>query len=172
MTKFQRIWLGCMTLAVLANGTPLFGGTRQLTVTAREADHIFVNPINVDGQSLLLTDDFADGVGTHVRRYLLIAREVVNPSTGEVSQGAFIMLSADGSTISGRYSGQATFGSTSLRWVANGEIIGGTGRFKGATGTINFEGSSDLSTCKSVDALSTCEFTEDTRATISLPDRH
>lgn len=169
MSNLQRIRLGSTVLTLIASGSLLVAGD-QLRINGKESGHIFINPTTVDGQSMLLTDDCADGVGTHLGRYKLLARELISVDTGAVSQGAFIIIAANGDTISGTYDGQATFEPSGASWVAEGPVAGGTGRFEGATGTFTFRGRSDFSTCQSVGALSTCEFTEDTSGTITLPD--
>ena len=110
--------------------------------------------------STVITSDFAEGIAPRLGKYTLIAREEIDTQTGEVRDGAFEITAAGGATIRGTYDGQASFSGTSASWIADGTIIGGTGRFAGARGTVHFEGSSDFSTCRSVGALSVCAFTE------------
>lgn len=140
------------------------------------------DPITLDGMEsgffvqnltpqagVVLTNDFAEGAGTHIGKYTVVAREQINSATGAVSEGAFVIMDSHGDTLYGTYVGQATFEPTKATWVANGRIEGGTGRFTGSSGTIRFTGSSNFSTCKSVSSLTFCSYTESATASVSLP---
>jgi hypothetical protein len=139
----------------------------QITLRGMDTGYSITNPIAQ--VSAVVTNDFAEGVGSHLGRYTVMAREQINTATGAVTEGAFVIVAANGDTIHGTYTGQAVFQPASASWTAQGRIEGGTGRFAGGSGTITFTGSSDLSTCKAVASLSVCSFNETTVATILLP---
>lgn len=138
----------------------------QITLHGMETGYFVTNP-GVLGT--VVTNDFTEGVASHLGKYALVAREQINTLTGAVTGGAFVIVAEHGDTLHGTYTGQAAFQPTSVTFTAEGLIQGGTGRFAGASGTIKFAGSSDPSTCKSVAALSVCSFSETTLATVTLP---
>ena len=162
--------LKTQTLAQLILMTAVHAGLvlagDQIMLSVMETGY-FVTNSNAQA-STIVTNDFAEGVGSYVGKYTLVAREQINTTTGAVTEGAFVIVAANGDTLYGAYAGQAVFQPTSATWIAEGHIDGGTGRFAGASGTIKFMGSSDLSTCKSVAALSVCSFSETTQAAVSL----
>ena len=162
MLKTQT--LAQLILMTAVNTGLVFAGD-QITLSGVETGYFITNPST---QSTIVTNDFAEGVGSHLGKYTLVAREQISTTTGAVKEGAFVILAANGDTLYGAYIGQAVFEPTSATWTAEGGIEGGTGRFAGASGTIKFSGSSDLSTCKSVAALSVCAFSETMQATVSL----
>jgi hypothetical protein len=95
----------------------------------------------------VLTQDVTTGHGTHLGKYTVVAQEIINLLTLEVTEGSFTITAANGDTIVGTYSGQAAFASpTLITYLVSGPITGGTGRFAGATGSITFAGSGDLVT--------------------------
>ena len=77
-------------------------------------------------------------------RYTFTAGECINLTTLEVSLGFFTVTAADGSTITGNYSGTAQYtdnSHTSILYAVSGFVIDGTGRFKNVTtGTATFLG--------------------------------
>jgi len=164
MVNTQRLARLILMTAVTA-GLALAGD--QITLHGMDTGYFISNP---SAQvSTVVTNDFAEGVASHLGKYTVVAREEINTLNGAVTGGAFVIVAGNGDTLHGTYTGQAVFQPTSAAWAADGRVEGGTGRFAGASGTIKFTGSSDLSTCKSVAALSVCSFTETTLATLSLP---
>lgn len=155
-----------LMLITAVNAGIMFAGD-QITLHGMESGYFITN--STADPSAIVTNDFAEGVGSHLGKYTVIAREQINTVTGAISGGAFVIIAANGDTLHGTYAGQAAFQPSSASWSAQGSITGGTGRFAGGTGTIQFTGSSDLSTCKVVAALSVCSFSETTLATVSLP---
>jgi hypothetical protein len=153
-------------LMIAANASLILAGD-QITLHGMDSGYFVMN--STPQAAIVLTNDFAEGVGSHLGKYTLVAREQINTATGAVTEGAFIITAAGGDTIRGAYTGQASFQPASATWTAEGRIEGGTGRFAGASGTVTFTGSSDLSTCQSVAALTVCSFTETTAASVSLP---
>jgi hypothetical protein len=158
--------LVCFMLIASVNAGFAFAGD-QIALHGMESGYFITNP--GAQASAIVTNDFAEGVGSHLGKYTLMAREQISTTTGAVTEGAFVIVAANGDTLHGTYAGQAVFQPTSAAWTAQGSITGGTGRFAGVSGTVTFTGSSDLSTCKSVAALSVCSFQETMLATVSLP---
>jgi len=157
-----------MRAAVLVAATALvaLAGEQHASLQGVETGHFVTNTGPQPGT--VITNDFAEGIAPRLGKYTLIAREVIKQN-GEVSDGAFVITAADGGTIRGTYSGIAAFEAASASWVADGSIIGGTGRFAGATGTVHLDGFSDLRTCEIVGELSVCKFTETTAIELVLP---
>jgi hypothetical protein len=97
------------------------------------------------------TSDSGSGQSTHLGRYTFIAGECINLSTPEpeVTLGFFTLTAADGSTISGNYSGNAEYTDatkTSVLYAVSGFITAGSGRFQNiTTGTFAFLGGANLS---------------------------
>ena len=90
------------------------------------------------------TDDSGAGKASLLGHYTFTAGECVNLTTLEVSLGFFTLTAADGSTISGNYSGTAQFTDstkTAFLYAVSGFISAGTGRFKNlTTGTMAWLG--------------------------------
>jgi hypothetical protein len=105
------------------------------------------------------TSDSGSGQSTHLGRYTFIAGECINLSTPEpeVTLGFFTLTAADGSTISGNYSGDAEYTDatkTSVLYAVSGFITGGTGRFHAVTtGTFAFLGGANLSAGTGFDTI-------------------
>ena len=114
------------------------------------------------------TSDSGSGQSTHLGRYTFIAGECINLSTPEpeVTLGFFTLTAADGSTISGNYSGDAEYtdaAKTSVIYAVSGFITGGTGRFqKVTTGTFAFLGGANLSTGTGFDTIAGNIYTPET----------
>jgi hypothetical protein len=161
--RFQAIRVAVM----IAVSTAVALAGEQARVQGVESGHFITNPGTQP--TTVITNDFAEGVARHLGKYTLIAREEINLDTGAVASGAFVITAANGETIRGTYTGQASFGETGASWTADGYISGGTGRFAGATGTIHFDGSSDFTTCQVVGTLSVCGFMETSRINLILP---
>ena len=76
----------------------------------------------------------ATGVATHLGKFTFTALITVNTATG-MGSGTFLFTAANGDTVFGTSSGQATFTPPNvLAIVEIATITGGTGRFAGATG--------------------------------------
>jgi hypothetical protein len=95
---------------------------------------------------LLLESEEGGGTATHIGRYTIVNSHCLDPSTGVLTGGTFTKTTANGDQIFGTYVGTATviqppspvgiFGLTGTV-----TFTGGTGRFVGATGTTDMEGS-------------------------------
>jgi hypothetical protein len=130
----MRFWTIRIAMMMVISATFTLAG-EQATLQGIESGHFITN---AGAQpSTVVTNDFAEGIGPRLGKYTLIAREEINLQTGVVSNGAFVITAANGDTIRGTYSGQASFQAASASWTADGSITGGTGRLVGATGTIH-----------------------------------
>jgi hypothetical protein len=105
------------------------------------------------------TSNSGSGHSTHLGRYTFIAGECINLSTlePEVTLGFFTLTGADGSAISGNYSGNAEYTDatkTSVLYAVSGFITAGTGRFQNVTtGTFAFLGGANLVTGTGFDTI-------------------
>jgi hypothetical protein len=131
----------------------------QVPVKGSDRGSFVVTP--TDDPAVVLTQERTEGRATRIGRYTLVAQELINLQTLEVTDGAFTITTAKGDTIEGVYSGQAQMTSPGvITYVAFGPITGGTGRFAGATGNLAFHG---------VANLATLELSETVTGTISRP---
>jgi hypothetical protein len=105
------------------------------------------------------TSDSGRGQSTHLGRYTFTAGECINLSMAEpeVTLGFFTLVAADGSTITGNYSGNAEYTDatkTSVIYAVSGFITGGTARFQAVTtGTFAFLGGANLTTGTGFDTI-------------------
>jgi hypothetical protein len=89
------------------------------------------------------------GVATHVGAFVLVSSEVDSFLTGGISDGMCTLTTPSGDTIVATYGGSlALTGPTSIAFTSPGQIIGGTGRFQSATGTIVFKGTADTTSAR------------------------
>jgi hypothetical protein len=93
----------------------------------------------------LLVDSNAAGHATHLGRYTATFDFQVDLRTGTAS-GSFTMTAANGDTLFGTFTGHATPGGSLAAIVETDTILGGTGRFAGATGSFTVERLLDQST--------------------------
>ena len=91
------------------------------------------------------------GVATRVGAFVLASSEVDSFLTGGISDGMCALTTPSGDTIVATYAGSlALTGPTSIAFTSPGQIIGGTGRFQRATGTIVFKGTADTTSARIV----------------------
>lgn len=91
---------------------------------------------------VVLTEDVATGKANRgIGRYTLVASELVNLGTLEVTGGQFTLTARKGS-ISGTYDGAAapTADPAVITYHVEGPITAGTGRYAGVSGRIVFDG--------------------------------
>lgn len=90
------------------------------------------------------TDDIGSGHASLLGRYTFVAGECIDLATLEITLGFFTVTAADGSKITGNYSGAAQYtdsAKTSILYAVSGFVSGGTGRFKNVTtGSATFLG--------------------------------
>ena len=129
--------LACSVAAAAGENTPF---------KSKDAGSFSTVPTNSPG--VVLSSDVAKGEGTRIGRYSLIAHELINLSNLNITDGAYTMTAADGSTLSGTYkgTGRATDQPGVIAWEVCGPITSGTGRLSGASGSLCFFGSGDLNT--------------------------
>jgi hypothetical protein len=95
----------------------------------------------------LLLQVTGTGHATYIGDYRGQYRECFDPSTGLVVDGSFTLTTANGDTVFGTFTGQAVpTDGASVHYDDPGVITGGTGRFTGASGSINTAGIADLAT--------------------------
>jgi hypothetical protein len=98
--------------------------------------------------TVVATRDTATGHGTHVGAFSLVATEHVDLASLAVSDGAFTLVAANGDALYGTYAGEGrtTVDPAVIAYRASGPIIGGTGRFAGASGFLVWDGTANLAT--------------------------
>jgi hypothetical protein len=101
--------VGVATLIAATATLPL--AAEPATLHGIESGHFIMNSITnpATQQVTVITNDFADGVAAQLGKYTLIAREEIDPQTGQVSGGAFVITASNGDTIRGTYAGLASF---------------------------------------------------------------
>ena len=130
-------------LAILLGGVSAADAREPLVFTGSDTFETKILPTNRVGcppATSVSTDDSAVGNASLLGRYTFSAGECINLTTLEVSLGFFSATAADGSTITGNYSGTAQYTDnthTSILYAVSGFITDGTGRFKNVTtGTV------------------------------------
>lgn len=137
-------------VAVLAVAFTLAGpaaATDQLPFSGRLAGTVTVSPIDPPIASVLIE---ATGTATLLGRYTLEVPHVVNQAT-RIGTGAYVFTAANGDTLSADFTGQATLVAPGiLTTLETATIIGGTGRFAGATGSFTAQRTFYLATGETV----------------------
>ena len=136
----QNCWFFLSTLAVLFGGTALasarepliFIGSNTTTTT------IFSPPTEIGcPKTSVSTADFGVGTDRVLGRYTFTAEECFNPNMTpiDITLGFFTLTTADGSTITGNFSGTGQFDDTktTIFYAVSGFVSGGTGRFRNVT---------------------------------------
>ena len=118
----------------------------RLPVKGSEAGTFqLLGPCETGGVVLEVT---GDGHSTELGNYSGRYRECLDPASGAVTGGTFTLTAANGDTVFGTYSGQAspTEDPSVVAYEDPGVITGGTGRFAGAGGTMTTSGLANLAT--------------------------
>ena len=137
-TKFKLLG----ALALLLGGTSVTAAREPLVFIGSDTFEttIVPNRIGCPTTTSVSTEDNATGKASLLGRYTFTAGECVNLITLEVSLGFFTLTAADGSTMTGNYSGTAQYtdsAKTSFLYAVSGFITDGTGRLKNlTTGTV------------------------------------
>src|SRR5882762_1044440 len=132
---------------LLALGGQVTAADKRIPFQAADSGRFFVNPTG--DKDVVLTQDFANGQSLPLLgNYKLVAHELVNLTTFEITGGAYTITAENGDTIRGGYSGTAVATQTDgvITYLVTGPITRGTGRFAGAAGTLTFNGVADLRT--------------------------
>jgi len=136
----KRLLAGIGLTALIAAFGAASGANAGSAIPMKAMDAGSATVVTANG-SILHTADTAFGEATHLGRYALVASEDINVVTGAVTNGHFTLTGASGDTVTGSYAGQALPGL--VGYVVSGPIIGGTGRFAGATGFLVWHGTVD-----------------------------
>jgi hypothetical protein len=90
---------------------------------------------------IVFTEDVTSGWATGgIGRYTIVASELVNLTTFDVTDGAWTLTARKG-TLEGTYAGSASVSDAGvITFHVRGRITKGTGRYKGARGTVRFDG--------------------------------
>lgn len=153
------IFLGGASAAA-AGGPVVFIGSDTFETTILPTNRVGCPPVDpITGDISVSTDDSGAGNASLLGRYTFTAGECINLTTLEVSLGFFTVTAADGSTITGNYSGTAQFtdsSKTSFLYAVSGFITEGTGRFKSVTtGTATFLGGATFSSATTATGFDT-----------------
>jgi hypothetical protein len=135
-----RITAGLVTVMmsmalVLSLASPVAAGA-QVPFKGSLAGTVIVTPLDPPFASVVIE---ATGNATHLGRFALVIPHQVNQAL-RVGEGTYVFTAANGDTVTATFSGQGTVlapGILSSTDVA--VIIGGTGRFAGASGTFTAE---------------------------------
>ena len=136
----------------------------QGSFEAKEDHTPLVAPIPPNPPALILVQLEGTGYATHLGQYLLtvVERLTMPAKTG---QGTFEIDAGCGNTLSGTVVGQGTqIDPTHVSIIETDLITGGTGRFKGATGTLTVHRVVDQSQLFTSSGV--------VEGTLTLPDRH
>jgi hypothetical protein len=143
MTNFRLLG----ALAILLGWVSVAAAREPLVFIGSDTFETTILPTNRVGcrpATSVSTDDSGVGKASLLGRFTVAAGECINLTTLEVSLGFFTVTAADGSTITGNYSGTAQYTDnthSSILYAVSGFITEGTGRFNHVTtGTVTFLG--------------------------------
>jgi hypothetical protein len=107
------------------------------------------NPVPTSDPCVLLNTETGSGTATHIGKFVITNTESVNfctnPEGGDIN-GQFTITAANGDQIFGTYYtvGHFDFQAGQITALGEYQIIGGTGRFTGATGSGQISAVGDL----------------------------
>jgi hypothetical protein len=113
-------------------------GTRVTRFTGSDTGTFTSSPL--DG-GIVSSQERTTGWATGgIGRYTLVASELVNLTTFDVTNGAWTLTARKG-TLEGTYAGSASVSNEGvITFHVRGRITKGTRRYKGARGTVRFDG--------------------------------
>ena len=133
--------------ALVALALPIYAAAAdQLPLKAAESGTFqLAGPCDTNG---VIIDVTGTGHATDFGNYSVHYRECFLPATGTVMGGSFTLTAANGDTLYGTYTGQAspTGDPNVIAFDDPGLITGGSGRFAAATGRLNQNGIANLAT--------------------------
>jgi hypothetical protein len=133
-----------VSLAALT--TPVAAAARD-TVPFRGTDSGTFVALPPDADNVVFAQASTTGQATHLGRYSLVAHEYTDLDDLRIFGGAFTLTAANGDTLFGTYEGTADLARFPvIGFDVQGPILGGTGRFAGATGWLRWRGYGDLTT--------------------------
>jgi hypothetical protein len=134
------------TLAALAAATAL-PAAAATSVPFRGTDSGTFVALPPDAGNVVFAQASTTGQATHLGRYSLVAHEYTDLDDLRIFGGAFTLTAANGDTLFGTYEGTADLARFPvIGFDVQGPILGGTGRFAGATGWLRWRGYGDLTT--------------------------
>jgi hypothetical protein len=135
------------TVVALAAAVMPLPAAADTTVPFRGADSGTFVVLPPDAENVVFAQTSATGHATHLGRYSLIAHEYTDLDDLRIFGGVFTLTAANGDTLFGTYEGRADLaGLPVIAYDVQGPILGGTGRFAGATGWLRWRGAGDLAT--------------------------
>ncbi len=128
--------------AAVALAAPLSAlGAAEKPFRGADSGTFTIEPIS---PTVVLSKDVAVGHATRLGAYTLIAQERIDLVTLQISSGGWTLVTKHG-TLFGTYAGRAEFtGPSTIAYRVSGPILGGTGRYEGASGSVHFDGAADL----------------------------
>jgi hypothetical protein len=127
-------------LAVLGLAGPVPAGEQVPFKGSFEGD-VTVRPL---GPPLVMVDVEAAGEATHLGKFALNIPHVVNRAT-MIASGCYEFTAANGDMVHAKFSGAAILIAPGILYIEeSATVMGGTGRFAGASGSFNVERLYDL----------------------------
>ncbi len=85
--------------------------------------------------------DNGPGLANDLGAFQLSSAETDNFATGTITDGTFTISNSRGDSIRGTYAGTfSPLSATAVAFISIGQLTGGTGQLRGATGSITFTG--------------------------------
>ena len=142
--KRRSIAVAALAVIGLAIPTGPAGATDAVPFRGMDRGHFTIPGECAGGAQVVIG---GVGTATHLGRYGFSSVECFNPDTGAFA-GTPTFQASDGSTLTGSYAG--TVGATDnpdvITYDEELTITGGTGRFAGATGSLDVHGVANLAT--------------------------
>lgn len=140
MRKLTRITLIGVTAVALAAPVSALGAAEK-PFRGADSGTFTIEPIS---PTVVLSKDVAAGHATRLGAYTLVAQERIDLVTLRITSGVWTVATKHG-TLFGTYAGNAEFtGPSTIAYHVSGPILGGTGRYEGASGSVHFDGAADL----------------------------
>jgi hypothetical protein len=141
----RRALIGLLVLPALALPMQAAANDRLPLKGSEAGTFQLLGPCDTGGMVLEVT---GTGHTTRLGSYSGNYRECLDPATGAVTAGTFMLTAAKGDKVFGTYSGQAlpTDNPNVVAYQDPGVITGGTGRFAGARGSMTTSGLANLAT--------------------------
>ncbi len=112
---------------------------RSLSIVGAWRGELTASPTSDPG-AFAVTDS-GPGLANDLGAFQLSSAETDNFVTDAISDGTFTIGDSHGDSIHGNYAGTfSPISTTSVAFISSGQITGGTGQLRGATGSITFTG--------------------------------
>jgi hypothetical protein len=141
----RKALIGLLVLPALALPMQAAAKDRLPLKGSESGTFRILGPCETGGMALEVT---GTGHSTKLGNYSGHYRECFDPATGAVTGGTFTLTAANGDKVFGTFDGQAhpTDDPTVVRYDDPGVIMGGTGRFADAGGSLTTSGLANLAT--------------------------